>query len=169
MTCDHVSDWYDSLGAAQASCAVSDACTAVVDHSATQGRFGLCSTNSIISKGSDRSETLRVVCVEHKRQFTSGNTVALLQTSTGTSAHASDEAVAMMFSRQCNMICDASDFHGSMYAAQHSCAANKDCVGIVDHSVNRGKFGVCLIGTTFTTGTDKSEAFRRVCVERRGA
>jgi hypothetical protein len=168
MICDRVSDWYDSLGAAQTSCAESDACAAVVDHSATQGKFGLCSTSSIISKGSDKSETLRVVCVEHKSAR--GNAVALLQTSAGASSAVNDGAIAKMFTRQCDMMCDgASDWHGSMYTAQRSCAGNQDCVGIVDHSINRGRFGLCMSGATFTKGSSKSEAFRRVCVERKHA
>jgi len=167
MVCDHVSDWYESIGAAQEACAVSRACAAVVDHSATHGQFGLCGSDSIISKGSDRSETLRAVCVEHKREIASGNSVALLQMSAGTSAAASEAAVAKMFTRQCDMVCDGSDFHNSLFAAQHACAGDADCVGIVDHSINRGRFGICKTGAAFATGSSKSEAFRGVCVERK--
>jgi hypothetical protein len=162
MVCDHAVQWFDTLDAARAECRSSSDCGAVVDHSANKGKFGICASGSSIQQGSDRNDVFRNVCVERK----AGGSVSMLQTAATKKDLAGS---AVKFSRQCDTVCDSvSDWFDSMSEAQASCASNAECAAVIDHSVNHGKFGLCKAGASFSKGSDKSETFRRVCVEHKG-
>merc|ERR1719198_2027931 len=44
MMCDGVQDWHSNLVAAKVACIRRQDCAGVMDHSSTQGRFGLCTS-----------------------------------------------------------------------------------------------------------------------------
>jgi len=172
MVCD-AAEWYSSLEEARQNCYDSLNCLAVVDHSATQGRFGLCQKKARFTRGSSTNSVLAQVCVEC-RGSAPDTTVpaALLQEGSGqrteTAFRAAD--VASLFLRECDMICD-DDLNAGVFetlpAAQHACAVNQACSSIVDHTGNKGFFGLCMNGAPVTRGSDQHAVFKRVCVEKK--
>jgi hypothetical protein len=167
MMCDVVSEWFESLSAAQEFCVSSLECVSVVDHSANKGKFGVCAKDAKFTRGSEKHETYRAVCVERKRTL-AGDSVNLLQLAVSEAPALSAKGGSEMFQRQCDMMCNkVSDWFESLVAAQQSCASRVDCNGVVDHSANKGKVGLCTKGSTFSRGSDKSPTYAAVCVEHR--
>jgi hypothetical protein len=73
-----------------------------------------------------------------------------------------------MFQRKCDTICDeVSDWFDSLEAARQSCESSEDCLGVVDHSANKGRFGLCAKGAALVRGSDKSPTYQAVCVEEK--
>jgi len=166
MMCETVSEWHDSIDAARKACELHSECLAVVDHSATGGKQGLCLKGAAFGQGSRDSSVLRGVCVEYKGQSPPAN---LLQVAAGQASSDSASAdVAELFARECDMMCDGTiASFDSLFAARRACAASTDCAAVVDHSGNKGKFGLCSSSMTISRGSEKHEVFTRVCVERK--
>merc|ERR1711957_395513 len=93
---------------------------------------------------------------------------SLLQVGALAVARDSEHSTSALFERQCDMICEgATEYFDSLDAGRRACAATTDCVAVVDHSANNGRFGLCTAGSAMSLGSDKHEVFARVCVERR--
>lgn len=175
MMCETVSEWYESMDMARQSCVSSADCLGLVDHSATGGKYGQCSKASRFSQASKTSQVLSVVCVEYKAisaQGAAGDSVpaGLLQVDEAQRGSRVLKNVASLFTRQCDAICDADNSAGSfetLESAQHACSMNDKCASIVDHTGNKGYFGLCMRGTQVRRGSDTHEVFSRVCVERK--
>lgn len=165
MLCESVSDWYDTADSARQACGQHKECVAIVDHSATRGRYGTCLRGAAFSQGSKERHQLAVVCVEYKGV---PQPASLLQVGEATVSTGAERDVSSLFERECDMMCDgtAASF-GSLDAAQRACAGKSDCVAVVDHSANRGKFGLCGHDSPISRGSDRHKVFTRVCVERK--
>lgn len=174
--CVQVSSWSKTLTDARESCADSLECVGVVDHSANGGIFGLCNRGADVVRGS--ADPLRppaptknaaAICVEHKL---SHDAVSFLQVAVAEShSTGGARAARQEWERTCNMYCDANSdkfpSFDTMEEAKFDCANRPDCMGLVDHTVHKGRVGMCDKSAKFAVGTDHAEAFARVCVERK--
>jgi hypothetical protein len=164
MMCESVSSWYDTLESARRACGADGKCIAVVDHSGTGGKHGVCLKGASFIQGSKERNTLAAVCVEYKGEAAQASLLQL----DATAAVDAGSDVSARFERECDMMCDgnAATFH-SLDAARQACVASSSCAAIVDHSANKGFFGLCGHENAVSRGSDRHEVFTRVCVERK--
>lgn len=164
--CSQVSDWFDSSDAARRACVNDHQCLGIVDHSANDGRVGVCLSGSMFTQGSQKAEPFRRVCVEYKGDASAVGPVNLLQLSEGPAKFQDEEAA--QFSRECDMMCDESyAFFTTLDAARKACSVSNKCSAVVDHSGNHGSYGLCSASDALFRGSQKHEAFRAVCIERK--
>merc|ERR1712227_1186075 len=52
VICDGAAEWESTLGAAKAACGARQDCIGVMDHSSTQGYFGICANNMPLRQAS---------------------------------------------------------------------------------------------------------------------
>jgi len=78
------------------------------------------------------------------------------------------QAGSAAFQRQCDMICHVpADWFDTLQGARDACSGSSECVAVVDHSANSGRYGLCDKEMTLGQGSKESAVFRGVCVEHK--
>jgi len=138
MYCDasYHSNPFDTLEQAKFDCANRPGCVGLVDHTANQGKIGVCGRNTKFSVGTDHADAFVRVCVEKKPLEPS----MLLQAGDGERA----QATLSMWEQVHDMMCDdVEEWQESLESAKAACLQKQTCAGVMDHSSTQGKFGLC--------------------------
>jgi len=130
---------WDTVAEARSGCAMRKDCLGFVDHTANQGRLGMCLESSGFTVGTDHHEVFRRVCVERKSAALLQNDAAMLQESSTRATKTEN----MQWEQIGDKICDSQDFRDTLAEAKAACASKSDCRAVVDHSATKGFFGLC--------------------------